>query len=1050
MVHRRRLGIMSLVDLAEKGDPITNSVMSPLAEPSLVDVASQGVQSNVDIAAGPSLVDFASQGLAKPKEYQTENENLLESGFSMGKGQFWKGVGSALEVGGMDEWSDEVMGWSQENINDASSAQIDGFGDKLVFATGQLGLPAAAMAGAALAAPFVGLSSAFGATAAGLMASWGMTTGDFISKEEQEDPNHQTDGMDLLISSALTLPDMIPVVRGSRLLSPLGKSVAKVATDTAQKAGGNFVTEVGKAGLQTGAAEGIQDFAGSMAAAVKTESGLDANKIESYARAAMEEAAIGGILGGGLGLATQTFANAAGQVDFDKDYEAQHPVILQDEEGNLSSEFSRLEMVEGAPKQPGFASLAFNTLLGNSTDKVKAQFSNMPKVQALMQQFNLRAKERGPGKFTRNDRARAFEGQLQTAAKAFNKMSKADKKAAWDAKAVGGLDLTIEGHRALHDVLNVQTIDLYNTTSKGKAKTERGLFSDETYLPTFKAQDWNKMSKDTKIVERARQDLESNLELTPEQRDSAMKSLEEQIKSFNQSGDHLSLSRDRKTSKYQNALAAQLEEASKTDSKISKKGKKAIKYKLQSERKSDLKDSPLTLERSLRHFSQDFLNSYRRTDVDESALLDQHIRMVSEHASMIEAFGVDGQIFDDAIFEIAIDAHNAGQAFDAADITRMYDIYRTQQRIHLSPLKSNRVRNIQNGVRSALTMQLLGLSVLVSIPEALTIFMNTGGKAGLQGLVQTIMKGINPKAAGLASEQLGFTLRTAVGHAINRTGEEAFEVGKWENAFIKLTGLPYLQHFLTVWSARANDVYVKDMLSKMNKGKLTENEISFNVRKLNEAGIDHEQALAWAGRGFKEDDLYFEDQYIPAIIGITQDTIVDPSPIDKPLWMNDERFLLLSQLKGFMTVFTNRVMRGWKDRVQMMGPEGNRVLATKLAPYVAMYIAGQIGMQAVREVIKSGDLDEWDEKSMEDRIMAAFGYLGGVGFGVDLVNSFRYRRDPLVSALGPAPSKLADMGRITVTNLEAMDGEGFVDDFLKTMFPNVPFKSLMLDAMGVE
>jgi len=1028
----------SLVDQA-LGEQDTSFVSQGLngAIPSLVSQA-DNTGSLVDQALGGDV------GLAK--EFQSDRQNLLESGFSMAKGQFWKGLGTALDVGGLTEESNTVLKWSEENINDATQTPPENFGEKLIFATGQLGVPIGAMATAALAAPFIGLSSAVGAGAAGLMASWGMTVGDFIGKEEALDPEYDADFSDLAIGTALTAPDLIPITRGIKLLTPLGKSVSRVAVDTAEKSGG-FIREVGTTALQTGAGEGIQDFAGSLAASVTTGTGLDENKIASYGFAAAEEAAIGAILGGALGGITNTFADSTSQAAFDADYEAQHPTLIQDEEGNLSADFRNLELVEGAPKQPGFAKIAFNVLLGNSTDKLKTKLANMPKAQALLQRFNLRPNERGPGKFTINDQARTLEGELLDASKDFNSMSKGDKEAAWNAKAEGALDMSIPGHAALHDVLNVRIPAIYDTASRGKAKTESGLFKEDTYLPTFKAQDWKKMSTDEQIIAKAEADLVAQGK-TEEETAAAMKSLREQIKSYETHGDHLTLSRDRKTSRFQNSLFVLLEDS--IGEKISKKKRAGMKKNLRTESKKDQKSSPLTLERSLRHFSQSFLNNYRRKDVDASGLLDQHIRMVTEHAALIDNFGMNGEIFDDAVFDIAVDAHNAGQTIDAGDIDGMYDVYRTQQRIHLRPIKSNRVRKAQQFTRAALNTTLLGLSVLVSIPESLVIFMNTGGKAGLQALVQTMLNGVNLKNAGLASERLGYSLRTAMGHAINRTGEESYEVGTWENSFMKWTGLPYLQHFMTVWAARANDIYVKDMITDLNSGKLRGGEANFITRKLNQAGIDVEQAKAWADRGFSEQDAYFSEQYLPAIIGLTQDTIVDPAPIDKPLWMNDEHLLLLTQLKGFMTVFTNRVMRGWKDKVIQSGPEGNRALATKVAPYVAMYIAAQVAMQAVREVIKSGNLEDWDEKTTTDRVMSAFGYLGGMSYFIDTINSFRFRSDPLASAAGPAVSKALKTGSITVNSIEAMDADAFMDDMLKAWFPNVPAKDLILEALGAE
>jgi hypothetical protein len=224
---------------------------------------------------------------------------------------------------------------------------------------------------------------------------------------------------------------------------------------------------------------------------------------------------------------------------------------------------------------------------------------------------------------------------------------------------------------------------------------------------------------------------------------------------------------------------------------------------------------------------------------------------------------------------------------------------------------------------------------------------------------------------------------------------------------------------------------------------------AFMTAKIEQAGLDVDKLNDWMASDFDESHPYFVKSYIPAVVGLTQDTIVDPHPIDKPLWMNDERMLLLTQLKGFMTVFTNRVMRKWAQSVRD-NPSGNIQLATKIAPYVAMYLAAQVGMQAVREVLKKGDLDDWDKHSMEERVWSAFGYLGGMSYFVDTYNSLKYNSDPLAAVAGPALSKSFNTSGHLVHAIDEQDPEGLLNDIAKELFPNVPGKDLLMEAFGIE
>jgi hypothetical protein len=1047
---------MSLVDQADNAP-----------RKSLVDIADAG-RSLVDKASTAptmSLVDRADSEFTRdpalsPTTTLPARNSLLGAGYSAGKGNFWKGVGTTLniledEFGFETEMDEKMMEWSDQNLNDAT-VNREGLIDDVIFTAGQVGVPVAAALTAAAAAPFIGISSAVGAGIASFATAWGMNAGDFFTKEQMEDPDFSPDLADVGITGLLATPDLLAggaIRTGSKLLKPIGEAVMGTATVTAAKSGldvsstvaqlPSYLGTTAKVAATQGAIEGVQDFSGSIAAAIRTDSELDLAKIQSMGEASAYEAFVGGIIGVPLGgLSAQSQRTIAKQKKLEAEFEGQVAVDIMGEDGKLSEDFTKLVMVPGATKQPGMFSLGVQTLMGNATDKAKTKLANNPKAQALLQSFNLTHKERGPGKTTINEDARALEGELQTLARAFNKSTKGERRAAWDARALGQ-SLDTPASKALNEILSNKIPEL--AKKFGGIDISKGLFTDPTYLPIMNNFNWKKASDSTKIMEEAKADMEANGK-TEKEIEATLRLLSNQIRSYQETGYHMSYAVDRDSRKFRGEMFEAFNKKREEGKPLSDKNRKVLKSRLSRVSQKTLKESPLTLQRSLSNLSQGFLNQYQIHD-DPMQALNSHIRMVSEHLSLTNRFGEDNRLFDEAVFEIAADAHNNDTPLSETDVARLYDILRTQQRIHLKPLENQSVRRAQQIGRAVTNTMLLGLSALVSIPEALTIFMNAGGKNALQGLLQSTVG--RPGKWGLASEQLGYTISTAVGHGINRTGEESFEVGTWENAFIKWTGLPYLQHFLTVWAARTFDVSVKGMLVDLNKKNIPVARRNRLIKKLSEAGLDIDKASNWAEQGFPEDTDYFKYEYIPSIIGLTQDTIVDPHPVDKPLWMNDEHLLLLTQLKGFMTVFTNRVMRTWKQKVQA-DPEGNQQLATKVAPYVAMYIAAQVGMQAVRELIKTGTLDDWDEKEIEDRIMGAFGYLGGMAYFIDIVNSLRFNSDPLAAVAGPLPSKTLNVAGDLVQNLDNGNPEDIVNDMIKQLFPNVPFKDIMLEGLGVE
>ena len=1047
---------MSLVDQAAAA-PRQSLVDKADAGRSLVDKA--------DTSPRLSLVDRAESGFlndpaTSPNTTGAQRNSLLGGGFASGKGNFWKGAGKSLNIlenefgfeTGLDE---KMMQWSDENMNDAS-VNREGLLEDVIFTAGQVAVPVAAALTAAAVSPFLGLSAAVGAGVASFATSWGMNAGDFFSKEEMEDPDFVPTLGDVGITGLLAAPDLLgggAVRQGAKLFKPLADVVTSTAAKTAANTGMDvaqataklpgYIKGTAEVAFTQGTIEGVQDFSGSIAASIRTDSELDATKIETLGRAAAYEALVGTILGVPLGgLSVQTQRSAIEQQRINAEFQGKVPVPIKGEDGGLSLEFQELIPVDGAVKQPGMFTLGVQTLMGNSTDKLRTKFSHMPKAVALLDNFAMTLNDRGPGKTTFNEDSRALEGELQTLAKTFNKSNKSDRKAAWEGRA-NGTPLDTPAGQSLDAILSTKIPELASSMGIDVSK---GLFTDPTYLPIMNNFNFNKASKSTTVLQEAEQDMRDSGK-SDKQIESTLNTLRQQMKSYEATGYHMSYSLDRDSRGFREEMLKNFNEKREKGKKLSEKNIKTLRARLLKKSQSTVKESPLTLERSLKNLSQSFFNKYQIHD-DPLQALNSHIRMVSEHLSLINRLGEDNKLFDEAIFEIAADAHANDLEFNADDVSKFYDLLKTQQRIHLKPIENQSIRKLQQQTRAVSNTMLLGLSALVSIPESLVIFMNAGGKNALIGLLQsTVGRAGN---WGLASEQLGYTIQTAVGHGINRTGEESFEVGTFENAFIRWTGLPYLQHFLTVWSARSNDVQIKSMLKQLNDGGLTPAKRDQYNRMLQEASLDVDKAMDWAVNGFKEDTPFFKKEYVPAVVRLTQDTIVDPHPVDKPLWMNNEHLLLLTQLKGFMTVFTNRVMRSWKQKVAA-DPQGNRQLATKVAPYVAMYLAAQIGMQAVREMVKGDfDLSEWDEKEMSDRILASMGYLGSMAYLIDTYNSLRYNSNPLASALGPVPSKAISTVGGAVQALDRSDPEAAMYSIIKDLFPNVPFKDLMLEAIGVE
>jgi hypothetical protein len=989
------------------------------------------------------------------------------------------GIASVMQAAELEPL-ESLTEFADKHGNIAAGADVETIWDQVVMASGQLVAPVAAGVMGAIVAPLVGASAVFGTTASAGLMSLGMTLGDQQKKAEQLSSDtgqgeHIAGWDQIAWSTLLTAPDMFGIGRARLLAAPLAEVVegsVKKGMRVASGASG-IAASIAKDSAKVGLAEGVQDLGTGLGANYFTDTAIDESRMKSLSSSFVDEMVVGTILGVPLSsasLATRRVGEA--QADFDanrkmaleKEFMSQleweneiDPATgkkfperagrkkgdIQDAEGNFNEDaMVQYIGMEGAANQPSNFNLAYNPLTGTATDRLRDKFWDNQAMQVLTQQFNLRKGDRLKGATTINENAQMLYAEYNGAGAGFFNASPAEQGAAWEARAKGeNLDTT--AGRSLDAVLDKYVPEMVQKASRDKLGKE-GLFKESSYLPIALSLDWGKIAEDPATSIRTMQEKMVEQGKSEGQIKKATKILEKKINDYKLRGNEFHYGMDRATPRMQNALIRELEKGP------SKKGKRTVENiinRLKSKKEGKKRESPISLDRALEDVPQEWFEGYRNEKTPHE-ILKQHGKMSTEHAALMDKFGHDLSGFDAMVARAILEGEESGKPLEAQDIEKMYDVLRTQQRIHLRPI-NQKWRERQQRARSALTIVTLGMSALVSIPEALSISLNTDMRSALRGIASTVGRNKNNY---IAASDIGLAYTDAMNHVVNRTGEESFEIGDIESNWIKYaTGLPQMQNFLTTWAAKSADIHMRRMLAEINDPSISTAMKNRHYLKLAEAGIDPSQAENLRASGFNQTHPYFKEyqKHIAALVG---DTIVDPSPVDKPLWMNDERFLLISQLKGFMVSFTNRVMRGTADRVGMESGSKAAAMRTtmgRIAPYVAMYLVGQVGVGFLKEFIKTGTYD--DEKDVTQRVTQAFAYLGSVAYFLDPLQAGRHGSDPITAVAGPAYSIANNTLKGT---LRAMESENPDVTMAKTLFrlvPNVPgkgyVKDLMIEAM---
>ncbi len=153
--------------------------------------------------------------------------------------------------------------------------------------------------------------------------------------------------------------------------------------------------------------------------------------------------------------------------------------------------------------------------------------------------------------------------------------------------------------------------------------------------------------------------------------------------------------------------------------------------------------------------------------------------------------------------------------------------------------------------------------------------------------------------------------------------------------------------------------------------------------------------------------------------------ILRPNQADKPIWMNDPRFMLIAHLKQFVYAFQNTILkRAWTE-----AEHGNYGPVIALAGYVPMMIAADL----VKGMIQGGgEQPEWKKNwGMSEYIHAGIERAGlyGVGqFGTDFMQDVSRGGAGISSLLGPTVEQLADA-------LYVVGGKGQYEPFVMRSMP---------------
>lgn len=182
------------------------------------------------------------------------------------------------------------------------------------------------------------------------------------------------------------------------------------------------------------------------------------------------------------------------------------------------------------------------------------------------------------------------------------------------------------------------------------------------------------------------------------------------------------------------------------------------------------------------------------------------------------------------------------------------------------------------------------------------------------------------------------------------------------------------------------------------------------VQELKELGLNPIEAVQWYQRGASRADPY-APQVTLAAMRFTNEVVMHPRPNNRPFWQSNPHFALISQLKGFQTVFGNTVVKRWIKKI--FGSDiysgmrnGYQIAGVAILMTSIAMLANMIRERAVWYPEEGNP--SWKNSSAEEvlyRAASRAGIFGGAQFALDMLNAHTFGASPLDPVLGPTVSQ---------------------------------------------
>lgn len=469
--------------------------------------------------------------------------------------------------------------------------------------------------------------------------------------------------------------------------------------------------------------------------------------------------------------------------------------------------------------------------------------------------------------------------------------------------------------------------------------------------------------------------------------------------------------------------------------------------------------------RSFGQVPQNALNKYtlNQTGKKRKQEIIDYFEGAAHRIAGAERFGSNGEKANTLIAASVKEAQDAGKRVSKEEVDRMYNLVNAYSGMY-GRIKDENLKNISAGVAAVTTMSRLPLAGLSTLTEFSIPFAKAGVARSLSQVFPTISEGIRqavggvfkfvpPSETGRLMSDLNLTLASSTSVMADRIGATMFNsLGQKAVRFeFLVNGMSIMTHLNRIFATKTAEVTFTNNLMDLAGGlPFTSANGANKLAQLREMGVEvatPQDALDLIAPTWPHQVVMAQNVKALAIRRFVDQSVLDPTFADKPMWMSNGMAQMGGLLKGYPAAFGNIILPMMKTHMgrEFTGSWSNTgVAAAGMAFSLGLMMALGTLQDELKSAAKYAGAGAIDTRTEEQKMMDVFMQQTPlqVSLAWDMATSERRGSSPLEVLAGPVAGMANEAGSAVYNTIASVADDptlGHIWKFIYQQTPARPF-----------